>query len=432
MIDDRTPLLNLPLPHADNYQDEDVLRLRSAFGALDTAVASKADLVGGKVPAGQLPAYVDDVIEFANFAALPSPGVGGIIYVTTDTTPVRQWRWSGSAYAEIAPAYQLPSATPTALGGIKVGSGLVVSPDGLLSTAGGGAGSGIPVFNELSITPSSVGQTTFTPAGGYVAGQIEVYLNGVLQYGNGDDYSATNGTTIVLSSGVSSVSDTILLRRWIYLPDAQAVNKAGDTMTGALNYAPQATVASAATCNIGLAASNRVFVTGTTSITSLGSVAAGVVRSVTFSGALTLAHNATSLILPGGANITTSSGDVAEFESLGSGNWRCTCYQRADGLPAVLPTSDLPIFIVNANTTAQYGVHYVFLVGAVTLTLPSPGTAGNTGKRIKITNGSNTTTPIVDFGAGKLRQQSPGAMTLSDVNAKFEITDTGNSTIGWA
>ncbi|MBB3017727.1 hypothetical protein FHR70_000767 [Microvirga lupini] len=40
MIDDRTPALQLPLPHADNYLDDDVARLREAFTSLDELLAS--------------------------------------------------------------------------------------------------------------------------------------------------------------------------------------------------------------------------------------------------------------------------------------------------------------------------------------------------------------------------------------------------------
>jgi hypothetical protein len=48
---------------------------------------------------------------------------------------------------------------------------------------------------------------------------------------------------------------------------------------------------------------------------------------------LTLTHNAASLILPGGSNITTAAGDCASFLSLGSGNWCCTKYVKASGAP---------------------------------------------------------------------------------------------------
>jgi hypothetical protein len=55
---------------------------------------------GGKVAAAQLPAYVDDVLEFANLAALPGTGVAGVIYVTVDTN--KTYRWTGTVYVNIA------------------------------------------------------------------------------------------------------------------------------------------------------------------------------------------------------------------------------------------------------------------------------------------------------------------------------------------
>jgi hypothetical protein len=91
-------------------------------------------------------------------------------------------------------------------------------------------------------------------------------------------------------------------------------------------------IASAATTAIG-AAGTALYttITGTTPITSFGSVGAGTYRIVEFTGALTLTHNATSLKLPGSANITTAAGDVGYFVSLGSGNWKCLHYSKADG-----------------------------------------------------------------------------------------------------
>jgi hypothetical protein len=54
----------------------------------------------GKVASAQLPSFVDDVLEVANFAALPGSGATGVIYVTLDTNNV--YRWTGTVYAEIA------------------------------------------------------------------------------------------------------------------------------------------------------------------------------------------------------------------------------------------------------------------------------------------------------------------------------------------
>lgn len=62
-------------------------------------LANKADLVAGKVPASQLPSYVDDVLEFANFAAFPVTGETGKIYIDLSTN--NQYRWTGSVYVQI-------------------------------------------------------------------------------------------------------------------------------------------------------------------------------------------------------------------------------------------------------------------------------------------------------------------------------------------
>jgi len=89
---------------------------------------------------------------------------------------------------------------------------------------------------------------------------------------------------------------------------------------------------SAATCDIGGAAGRFVDITGTTTITSFGTSAAGTWKLVRFMGALTLTHHATNLILPGGANITTAAGDTLVAASLGAGKWVVLMYQRAAAL----------------------------------------------------------------------------------------------------
>lgn len=97
---------------------------------------------------------------------------------------------------------------------------------------------------------------------------------------------------------------------------------------------PRADVADSATPNIGAATTEYVNLLGSTTITSLGTAAAGIRRLARFNAARTLTHNATSLILPGGANITTAAGDMAGFISEGSGNWRCEFYTTAAGVTA--------------------------------------------------------------------------------------------------
>jgi hypothetical protein len=106
---------------------------------------------------------------------------------------------------------------------------------------------------------------------------------------------------------------------------------AGGKMTGAINAATPVPLASAATVDIGAAASNVITISGTTAITSLGTIAAGAIRKVRFLAPLVLTYNVTSMILPTGASITTAANDTAEFLSLGGGNWFCLNYIKANG-----------------------------------------------------------------------------------------------------
>ena len=89
---------------------------------------------------------------------------------------------------------------------------------------------------------------------------------------------------------------------------------------------------SAATTDIG--AQNSVFlnITGTTTITSFGTNYNGP-RYLRFDGALTLTHNATTLILPGAGNITTAAGDSAIVVPSGSpaNGWRLIGFQKGNG-----------------------------------------------------------------------------------------------------
>lgn len=156
----------------------------------------------------------------------------------------------------------------------------------------------------------------------------------------------------------------------------------GGALTSALDEAKAADIASAATTDIGGAAGNFVHVTGTTTITALGTAQAGARRIVRFAGALILTHNATSLILPTGANITTAANDCAVFVSEGSGNWRCVAYQRADGTALASAGGGLTGFTSALNTASPNNT-----VNASSLT-PSGGTTNQDGVYGKKGNGA--------------------------------------------
>ena len=95
---------------------------------------------------------------------------------------------------------------------------------------------------------------------------------------------------------------------------------------------PYTAVVSATTTTISSSAcpNFKCEITGTTAITGFGSSATvGQVFYLVFGGSLTLTYNATSMILPGAANITTAANDTAQATYLGSGNWQVLRYTAA-------------------------------------------------------------------------------------------------------
>lgn len=127
--------------------------------------------------------------------------------------------------------------------------------------------------------------------------------------------------------------------------------------------AKAADIVSAGSIDIGAATGDFVHITGTTTITALGTANQGVERTLVFDGALTLTHNATSLILFDAANIITAAGRVVRVRSEGAGNWRQVGGYRAI-TSALLPA---------ATTVAQGAVELA--TEAETLAMTDPDRA---------------------------------------------------------
>lgn len=74
--------------------------LTQEIGGAVSEIVKIATLDGnGKVPAAQLPSYVDDVQEYASQSAFPATGETDKIYVALDTGFT--YRWSGSQYIRL-------------------------------------------------------------------------------------------------------------------------------------------------------------------------------------------------------------------------------------------------------------------------------------------------------------------------------------------
>jgi hypothetical protein len=83
------------------------------------------------------------------------------------------------------------------------------------STGGGNVGSGEEINRTVDNFTATANQTTFTASGGYIVGNIDVYMNGIRLI-TGVDYTASNGTTVVLTTGASAGS-VIQLISWRFL-----------------------------------------------------------------------------------------------------------------------------------------------------------------------------------------------------------------------
>ena len=82
---------------------------------LQTTLDNKADLVGGLVPASQLPSFVNDVLEFPTLGDFPATGEADKIYLAKDTNKI--YRWSGSEYVQVNGGLALGETAETAYRG---------------------------------------------------------------------------------------------------------------------------------------------------------------------------------------------------------------------------------------------------------------------------------------------------------------------------
>lgn len=223
----------------------------------------------------------------------------------------QRWRFDGSAWVEIS--YGSSGYAP-----VKSESGTTYT------FVAGDAGDFVRMTNSSAITVTIPPQSSVT-----WADDTEIFVE---QAGDGKvQIAAGSGVTINIPAGLTAFSafknGVISLKR---------VASDEWTLGGALEPdhildEQNSSVASASTVDMSTVDGDFVEITGTTTITSLGTVNAGIRKVVEFAGALTLTHNGTSLILPTSANITTVAGDTAEFVSLGSGNWKCLWYMRQAG-----------------------------------------------------------------------------------------------------
>jgi hypothetical protein len=200
------------------------------------------------------------------------------------------------------------------------------------------------------------------------------------------------------------------------------------------NQGIQADIASAATTDIGAQNTNFLRVTGTTTITSFGTNYRGP-RFLTFAGAVTLTHS-TSLVLPGGANITTAAGaSLIAIPGATAGTadkWIVVAYQVnaapgfvADGSVTAAKLAD------GAVTTAKIADGNVTTAKIADLNVTAGNLADSAVTTNKIADSNVTTGKIADASitAAKLNGAQSGAAPIYAARAWVNFNGTGTVAI---
>ncbi len=237
----------------------------------------------------------------------------------------------------------LPIATASVLGAIKVGSGLAIDAQGVLSIPGA---EGNTLRTKQSFTATAA-QTTFTVTGGYVAGLIDVYVNGVLL--TGSSVTTSNGSTIVLTDAaeVGDIVDVVT-----YSP----IN--GGFISGTTDTLVEGTTNLYFT-NARARAAISLTTTGTSGAATYNS-STGVLNIPQYQGGVTSFNTRTGAITLTSGDVTTALGFTPEnAANKGVANG----YASLDG-SGLVPSSQLPSYVDDV-------LEYTNLAG-----FPATGTTG--------------------------------------------------------
>lgn len=151
-----------------------------------------------KVDAAYLPAYVDEVLEYANLAAFPVTGASDKIYIALDTNKV--YRWSGSVYIEVAANSGVWGAiTGTISNQLDLKAYLDLIPRKIFKTADSSAITGT--------TSNTIVDSLLIPANTFRIGVGKINIRNVYSI------SSTRTTRIYINT-TNSLSGATLLASW--------------------------------------------------------------------------------------------------------------------------------------------------------------------------------------------------------------------------
>jgi hypothetical protein len=228
---------------------------------------------------------------------------------------------------------------------------------GLDATAGYVVQTGTDTFTKRSLA-AGTGITISNPAG--TAGNSSIAVDTATIFANAALTGNPTAPTATPGDNDTSIATTAFVSAAIAASGGNPPATTTEVLTGTAtnkDVTPDAlaalwekgtTVASAATISLG--EGGFFHISGTTTITDIDFATAkdGRTAWVVFDASLILTHNATTLHLPGDANIVTAAGDTACFVQDAADNVVCVAYNRANGA-AVVPDPPYRNRIINGD-----------------------------------------------------------------------------------
>ncbi len=276
---------------------------KSFISDLSTTAGSNTDLAGVGVAGSNLVSQGDNA--FRSLAAMVAQfyeDLGGLGTV------------GGTGDAITLTAQEAWTAYGTGDGQINNGT--------ILAFKAGAANTGAVTINVNAIGTKAIQAQGDTALGGGALVANAMYL---LRYDTA--YNAAAGAWVLLNGGSPAASTTEQLT-------GTSTAKASTPDSVAALWEAGADNSGGATITMGEGAYFNC-ITSTTSITALAFTTdkAGRRATLRFDTSRTLTHNATSLIIPGGGNLSVQQGDQVGVRSLGSGNFVVEWFTKGSAAP---------------------------------------------------------------------------------------------------
>ena len=280
-----------------------------------------------------------------------------------------------------------------------------------------GSASGQVSVRDVQEATATASQTTFSITGGYTVDYIDVYLNGVLLHST--DYTATNGTTVVLATG-ATVGDILRFIKY----DLTTLSSISTTnVTEGTNlYFTNARARGALSAGTGISynsstgaisVSNGVYTTDTGTVTNT-MLAGSIANAKLVNSAITI--NGTSTALGGSISVGTVTSVIAGSYLTGG---------------TITGTGTLAVDATNLNTASKVVARDAsgnFSAGTITATLSGNASTATTLQTARNINGvsfNGSADITVTAAAGTLTGTALNSTVVSS-----SLTSVGTITSG--